>query len=99
MATLKDAEKARVVMADQLQGYGAHAISVQELDSGDDAPADSEDGSSEPSTGRRRASYEVVAWFAEEPPDTLPAEVEIQRGTKTVMVPVRVRREERFQLE
>jgi hypothetical protein len=99
MATLKDAEQARVVIADQLQAYGAHAISIQELEPDDDAIEDIADRSPEPATGPRRATYEVVAWFAEEPPDTLPDEVEIQRGTRTVKVPVRVRREERFQLE
>lgn len=96
MATLKDAEQARVVMADQLQGFGAHAISVQELEPEEPPTADTGEESPEPSRARRRPSYEVVAWFAEDPPATLPAEVEVQRGSKTVMVPVRVRREERF---
>ena len=122
MATLKDAEQARVEMADQLQAYGAHAISVHELDpeeaategaegaktaegaegaEGAEDTMDAEDaeGASRPSRSRRRPSYEVVAWFDDEPPDTLPAEIEVRRGSRKVMVPVRVRREERFQIE
>lgn len=48
---------------------------------------------------RRRRSFAVVAWFDGDPPVGLPRDVEIQAGTRTRIVPLRVRRAEQFRAE
>lgn len=48
---------------------------------------------------RRRRSFALVAWFDGDPPVGLPRSVEIQAGTKTKVVPLRVRRAEQFRAE
>lgn len=98
MATLEDAELARSVSAENLRRLGAHSISVEEADE-------------EPLDGRRSVrrgkkdrsskhpSFAVVAWFEDEPPESLPEELEITHAGRTKSVPLKARREDRFQPE
>lgn len=48
--------------------------------------------------GRRRA-FTVVAWFADEPPPTLPERLVVRIGARTKTVPLQARQEERFRPE
>lgn len=48
---------------------------------------------------QKRRSFAVVAWFEGDPPVELPRDLEIQAGTRTKVVPLRVRRTERFRAE
>lgn len=61
-------------------------------------PARAEAVAGAPPTKRRR-SFALVAWFADEPPADLPDSVEVHGGTRARTVPLLIRRVERFRAE
>ncbi len=64
-----------------------------------DTPDEEEVASGPPRRRRRRRTFAVVAWFAGEPPAALPRGLEVKAGSRTKVVPLRARREERFRAE
>jgi len=111
MASLKDAEQARVSASETLRELGAHAIAVEEAEP-ESAPdtdtqtepadgTDTTDGSRRPSPRRhrKRRSYHVVAYFDKEPPPALPDSLEVKAGTQKHLVPLKARQAPMFEAE
>jgi|tagenome__1003787_1003787.scaffolds.fasta_scaffold20843845_2 hypothetical protein len=111
MASLKDAEQARVSASETLRELGAHAIAIEEaepepapaIDADVEAPPEAEaTGGAPPPPKRRhrkRPSYHVVAYFDEEPPPALPESLEVGEGPRKHLVPLKVRHAPTFQIE
>jgi len=112
MATLNEAEAARVDASEQLRQMGAHAVSVEDEqpdEAAPVAPADAVDIAG-PGTGeheaaesarpkRKQRSYVVVAYFDHDPPDELPEQIEVQTGKRKRIVPLKARQSPRFRPE
>jgi hypothetical protein len=109
MASLKDAEQARTEASDLLRNLGAHAISVeQDFDEATPKAVEPGQPKSAPTAGptgaaagskaaaHPRSKYAVVAWFDQDPPDSVPAEIQVSHKRGSSAVPVKIRRAEAF---
>jgi hypothetical protein len=98
MATLTQAERARAQKAEFLRQLGAHAISVEPVDSLTDAEIKSAGGGSD-ARRRKAAGFAVIAYFEEAPKEPLPETLEVRSGNRRLQVPLALRLAPRFQLE
>jgi hypothetical protein len=83
---------------DAATGTRGTAVTAEEVEAGEGVET-SDDAVDGGPRRRRRRAFAVVAWFAEEPPADLPQALEVGGGTRKKVVPLRVRRAERFRAE